>query len=41
MSDIKTVDAAEFLKSISKDTPENQALILVFLNDLVATTTEP
>lgn len=37
----KSVDAAELLKAITKDTPENQAIIKKFLSDLVATTTEP
>lgn len=37
----KYVDAKEFLESIAKATPENQALIEQFLNDLAAETAEP
>lgn len=37
----ESVDAAEFLRSIAKDTPENRALIEQLLIDLLKVTTEP
>ncbi|MEK4351308.1 hypothetical protein ACFWMP_14095 [Paenibacillus sp. NPDC058367] len=37
----KSVDVAEFLKAIAKDTPENKALIEQLIIDLCAATIEP